>query len=201
VLASEPQNGVFVTTSAWLNDRLTLGLALTLISSVITTALIAVAGAQLIRRYRVTDASDRLILMFAAVLAGNAMLSYAYTKDDIMSVSGMFYGLAAYAAIRLLIARVGPDKRLLAATLTTIVFITGMAWAVRSVGVHHVTRTYAFKTRNDWATQPGRWKRSGRWPDDVRSQTLITQLRDDALTMKVPNPYFEPRWMVRIWGD
>ena len=61
----------------------------------------------LIRRYRATDASDRLILLFAVVLAANATLSYAYTKDDIMSVSGIFYGLAAYAAIRLLI---GPSR-------------------------------------------------------------------------------------------
>jgi glycosyltransferase involved in cell wall biosynthesis len=201
VLASEPQSGVFVTTVAWLNDRMTSGLALTFISSLVTTGLIVAAGVLVIRRYRFTDASDRLILLFAAVLAGNAMLSYAYTKDDIMSVSGIFYGLAVYAAIRFLIARVRPDRRLVAATLTTVILVTGMAWALRSVGIHHVSRTYAFKTRNDWATQPGRWKRSGRWPDDASSQRLMTELRDDALAMKVPNPYFEPRWMVRIWGD
>jgi hypothetical protein len=201
VLASEPQSGVFVTTGAWLNDRMTSGVALTFISSLVTTALVAAAGVQVIRRYRTSDSSDRLILLFAAVLAANAMLSYAYTKDDIMSVSGVFYGLAAYAAIRVLIARVGPANRFVAAALTTVILATGMAWSVRSLGIHHVARTYAFKTRNDWARQPGNWKRSDRWPDDAASQQLITKLRNDALSMKMPNPYFEPPWMGRLWGD
>jgi hypothetical protein len=201
VLASEPQSGVFVTTAAWLNDRLTAGLALAVLSSLVTTGLIAVAAVIVLRRYRMSDASDRLILLFAVVLAANATLSYAYTKDDIMSVSGIFYGLAAYAAIRLLIVRVGPTQRLVAATLTAVILATGMAWSVRSLGIHQVARTYAFKTRNDWASQPGNWKRSGRWPDDVRSQQLITTLRNDALSMPAPNPYFEPLWMTRLWGN
>ena len=79
---------------------MTSGLWVTFVSSLVTTALIAGAGVQVLRRYRASDPSDRLILLFAAVLAANAVLSYAYTKDDIMSVSGVFYGLAAYAAIR-----------------------------------------------------------------------------------------------------
>jgi hypothetical protein len=201
VLASEPQSGVFVTIGSWLSNRLTAGVALSFITSLVTTALIVVAAVQVLRRYRASDSSDRLILLFAAVLAANATLSYAYTKDDIMSVSGMFYGLAAYAAIRFLIDRVTPANRLIAATLTTAILVTGMAWSVRSVGIHHVARTYAFKARNDWATQPGNWKRSGRWPADARSQELITNLRNDALSMKMPNPYFEPPWMERLWGD
>jgi glycosyltransferase involved in cell wall biosynthesis len=201
VLASEPQSGVFVTTGAWLNDRLTAGLALTFLSSLMTTALIGVAAVIVLRRYRTSDPSDRLILLFAVVLAANATLSYAYTKDDIMSVSGIFYGLAAYAAIRLLIARVGPTQRLVAVSLTIVLLATGMAWSVRSLGIHHVARTYAFKTRNDWATQPGNWKRAGRWPSDEQSQRLITTLRNDALSMPAPNPHFEPNWMARIWGE
>lgn len=201
VLASEPQSGVFVTIGSWLNNRLTAGVALTFISSLITTGLIAAAAVQVLRHYRTSDSSDRLILLFAAVLAANATLSYAYTKNDIMSVSGVFYGLAAYAAIRFLIHRITPANRLIAATLTIVILVTGMAWSVRSLGIHHVARTYAFKTRNDWATQPGNWKRSGRWPADARSQQLITNLRNDALSMKMPNPHFEPPWMERLWGD
>jgi hypothetical protein len=85
--------------------------------------------------------------------------------------------------------------------LTTILLVTGTAWSVRSLGIHHVARTYAFKTRNDWASQPGNWKRSGRWPADEQSQRLILQLRDDALSMRMPNPHFEPPWMERLWGD
>jgi hypothetical protein len=201
VLSSEPQNGLFVTIGAWRNGRMTSGLWVTLISSLVTTGLIAVAGVSLIRRYRSSDASDRLIPLFGVLLAANATMSYAYTKDDIMSVAGVFYGLAAYAAIRLLIRRVPPGHRIAGAMLTIVILATGTAWSVRSLGIHHVARTYAFKTRNDWASQPGQWKRSGRWPEDARSQQLITQLRNDALSMRTPNPSFEPPWVARLWGD
>lgn len=200
VLASEPQNGLFVTLKAWLDGQMTSGLWLTFVSSLVTTALIASASVHALRRYRSTDPSDRLILLFAVVLAANAAFSYAYTKNDIMSVSGVFYALAAYAAIRVLIGRVTTNT-MMAAVLTTVILATGTAWSVRSLGIHHVARTHAFKTRNDWASQPGNWKRSGRWPSDASSQQLITQLRNDALSMRMPNPYFEPQWIVRLWGD
>ena len=61
----------------------------------------------------------------------------------------------------------------MAAALTALILVTGTAWSVRSLGIHQAARTYAFKTRNDWASQPGNWKRSGRWPADARSQRLI----------------------------
>ena len=117
-----------------------------------------------------------------------------------MSVSGVFYALAAYAAIRVLIGRVTTNT-MIAAVLTTVILMTGTAWSVRSLGIHQAARTYAFKARNDWASQPGNWKRSGRWPADARSQQLIIQLRNDALSMRMPNPYFEPPWIARLWGN
>ena len=201
VLAAEPSSGLFVTVKAWLDDRMTSGLWLAFASSLATTAMIATAFVLLVRRYRSSDASDRLILVFGMLLAANAVLSYPYTKDDIMSVSGIFYGLAAYAAIRLLIGRVPPTSTVLAGVLTVVIAVTGTAWAVRSIGIHHVARTAAFKTRNDWASQPGEWKRSGRWPADPRSQQLLVELRKQALQMRVPNPYFEPPWMAHLWGE
>ena len=67
-------------------------------------------------RLRRSSATDRLILVFALVLAANATLSLAYVKDDIMSVS-------------------------------------------------------------------------------------VEQLRNDALSMRAPNPRFEPPWVEPVWGD
>jgi hypothetical protein len=201
VLFAEPASGLFVTLRAWLDGRMTSGLWLTFTSTLVTTGLIVTAAVLLLRRYRASDASDRLILVFAMLLGANAVLSYAYTKDDIMSVSGIFYGLAAYSAIRLLIGRVPPASRALAGVLTIVILATGTAWAMRSIGIHHVARLAAFKTRNDWASQPGNWKRSGRWPSDPQSQQLLLDLRKQALQMRVPNPYFEPPWMGRLWGE
>src|SRR5262245_54789599 len=117
---------------------MTSGLWLTFISTLVTTGLIAIASVLLVRRYRSSDMSDRLILVFGMTLAANAALSYAYTKDDIMTVSGIFYGLAAYAAIRMLIGRIPATNHMLAGVLTFVIFTTGTAWAVRSIGIHQV---------------------------------------------------------------
>jgi dolichyl-phosphate beta-glucosyltransferase len=199
VLFSEPQGGVFVAVRSWLDGRVPARETLGIASSLVTTGLVAVAGCRLLRRFGSSDRSDRLILVFAATVAANAVLSFAYVKDDIMSVSGAFYGLAAYATVRQVMHRV--TRPGMAALLAIVLLVTGMAWSVRSLGIHHVARTYAFKTRNDWASQPGLWKRAGRWPSDPASQHLIERLRNEALSMRVPNPRFEPPWMERLWGD
>jgi len=200
VLFSEPQGGLFIAVRSWLDGNVPARETLAVGSSIVTTVLIAVAGLRMRRHYSSADASDRLIVIFFAVLAANAILSFAYVKDDIMSVAGAFYALAAYAAIRDVAGRVRPSGSG-AIVMTLVLLLTGTAWSVRSLGIHHVARTYAFKTRNDWASQPGLWKRAGRWPSDPASQQLIEHLRHDALSMRVPNPRFEPPWIERLWGD
>lgn len=200
VLFSEPQGGVFVAVRSWLDGHVPPRETIAVLSSLVTTGLVLLAGVRILRRFGSSDRGDRLILVFVATLAANAVLSFAYVKDDIMSVSGAFYAVAAYAAIRHLATRV-TRPGMLAALVTLTLLATGTAWGVRSLGIHHVARTYAFKTRNDWASQPGLWKRSGRWPSDPNSQHLIEQLRNEALSMRVPNPRFEPPWMERLWGD
>lgn len=200
VLFSEPQAGVFVAVRSWLDGNVPPREAIAVASSIVTTALIAIAGIRILRHYGTSDRSDRLLLVFIATLVGNSVLSFAYVKDDIMSVSGALYALAAFAAIRHLLARV-PQAGVAATLVAGALLVTGTAWSVRSLGIHQVARVSAFKTRNDWARQPGLWKRSGRWPSDPISEHLIEHLRNDALSMHVPNPRFEPRWMERLWGD
>jgi hypothetical protein len=78
----------------------------------------------------------------------NAVLAFSYAKDDIVTIAGVFYAIAAYAAVRraVVYARSGGlsgrswfPRRLLS---------LAAAWAVRSSGVHHVVNEHAFRTRN-----------------------------------------------------
>jgi len=174
--------------------------AIAVASSIVTTVLIAIAGVRILRHYGTVDRSDRVLLVFIAVLVANSVLSFAYVQDEIMSVAGVFYALAAFVAVRQLLARVPPTGAI-ATLVAAVLLVTGTAWSVRSLGIHYVARTYAFKTRNDWARQPGLLNRSGRWPSNEDSQQLIEHLRNDALSMRVPNPRFEPPWMERLWGE
>jgi hypothetical protein len=79
-------------------------------------------------------------------------------------------------------------------------FIAGSsAWAIRAVGVHRVLRSQAFVQRNDWTRLEREWRRDGNWERYASSQPLIRSLRQQVISTRVVNPYFEPRWMERVF--
>jgi hypothetical protein len=87
VLFSEPQGGIFVAVRSWIDGYVPPRETIAVLSSLVTTAIVAIAGIRIVTRYSSSDRSDRLILVFAVTLAANAVLSFAYVKDDIMSVA------------------------------------------------------------------------------------------------------------------
>jgi hypothetical protein len=88
------------------------------------------------------------VLLFIAVLGANSVLSYAYTKDVIMSPAGGFYALAVCAATRsLLQAR----EVAMPAVAVAGALALSVTWAVRDVGAHANLRQFAYSVRNEWA--------------------------------------------------
>ena len=202
VLFSEPQAGVFVAVRAWLDDRVIPRVALPVATSLVTTAMIFWAGARRATRRHPFDDTARVIVVFAAVLAANAALSFAYTKDDIMSTAGAFYALAAFGAARDGLLAVAGAGRRAAAAVALLLVLLATGWSVRSAGVHYVLRSQAIKHQVDWAELPGRWRRNGQWPSDEAQQRLILRLRQDALNVELPNTRVErPGWPARFWTD
>jgi hypothetical protein len=195
VLFSEPRDGTFVIVRAWQGGDIPPRIWINIVSSTLTTMLIAVAASRLWRRGSRDADGDRAairadLLIFGALLAASAVTSFAYAKDVIMSVAGACYAIVAFWAVRdhLIRARVGP------AVVTTIVLLVASSlWAVRVVGVHHVLRTQAFAFHNDW---PGL---RNHLPDDPAARRLISTLRADALSRPVVNPWFVPRWADRVF--
>ena len=222
VLFAEPQSGVFKTVRAWQAGDVPPRLYVATISSAITTMIIFwVAARRLLtgaakrslsatrfpgglrRRFAaILSTNDQLLVVFGSVLAANSILSYAYTKDEIVSVAGAFYAFAAFAAARYSIEYLRqPLPRVRRVAVCLLLFTAAMMWAFRSAGVHHMLRVEAFKHRNNWArpvearyVAPGS---SAEGPDTM----LIRQLRYDALEMRVPNPQLLPRWNDRWWGE
>jgi hypothetical protein len=142
-------------------------------------------------RKQVFDDSDRLIMVFLAMLLANAAISYSYTKDVILSPVAPFYAAAvtiAFAhALRRLEAARSVHGFTLAATLALTLLTTG--WAARLVGVHFVLHEHAFIVRNDWiwlGPAPDRWG----LPRDPKGSAMVRQLYDEAVRMKVPGTYF-----------
>jgi hypothetical protein len=201
VLFSEPRAGRFVALQAWLQDALLPRMAIALVCSLLTTSVIAYAA---LHRWRTRTLDDdvRYIAVFAAVLAGNAALSFAYTKDEIMLPAGIFYALAAYAGARVVLESIASARSsLIAATVAACLVIVSTGWTVRAAGVPYFQRSQAFKHRGDWGELAGERRRAGQSGPPSDADRLIERLRDDALARAVPNPRFEPRWLKLIWEE
>jgi len=199
VLFAEPRSGVFQVVNAWLNDRPLWREMLPVVTSVVTTAVVGWAAIRCLAR-RPFDDTARVIVIFVAVLIGNATMSLAYTKDEIMSVAGVFYALAAFVAVRDVMLA-GASMRLAAAAgcvLLLCALATG--WSVRAAGVHYVLRSQATKHQIDWVELPGRWRRENRWPRDPAEERLLLQLQADAIHLELPNTRVSrPEWPARLW--
>ena len=191
VLTAEPRRGIFVAARAVAEGDVPVRVWINLAAQLGATALIVAAARDVRQR--------PLIPIFAAVLAANALVSFAYTKDEIVSVAGAFYALAAYAGARHAIARAHELPRPRALAVAAVLFVVSCAWGVRVFGVHHVLQSHAFRNRNAWAEVTMDWRARGIWPVDPESQRLIRDLRAEALSTPVVNPRFVPRWAERVF--
>ena len=216
VLFSDPDRGVFHTVRTWLEGEVPARLYLPVVTSAITTALILFVN---VARWRdraaaVPAASIQLLNIFTVVLVANAVVSYAYTKHEIISVAGAFYAFAAYAAVRYAMDIGGRDAgvlRLDAAgsqagsfariALCALLGVLACAWAFRSAGVHHMLQTQAFRERVEWARlDPERIAERG-YPSDARARALTAQLRREALDLRIANTNEVPAWADDWWGE
>jgi hypothetical protein len=201
VLFSEPRAGVFVATREWLEGDLLPRTVVAVATSTATTALLVWAAARMRRRWTLDDGA-RFLALAAVVLAANAVMSYAYTKDDIVSVAGTFYAMAAFAGMRAALSSV--QRLPVAAGVALIIGATALSlgWSVRAAGVHYVLRTYAIRAQNDWVHLPSEWRREGRWPADPAVLDLVRQLHDRAVGLELPNTRLgKPRWADRLWEE
>lgn len=199
VLVSEPRDGVFAGVQAWMAGDVPPRVYAAIASSLATTALILWWAVGRWRRSGAPESVERLPLVAGAVLLASAALSFAYTKDEIMAVAGMFYAFGAYVAVRAAVARVASSRRAVVVTASMLLFVLASAWALRSISVHHVLQRQAFRVRNDWAQLTDRVRAAGGWPSDPASAALVEQLRNDAIDASVQTLTTE--WSNRWLGD
>jgi hypothetical protein len=198
VLFAEPKGGVW--RFVW---ELTTGAVhpWTVVSVVSSTAAAVLIGwfvwnrRAAIRAWRL-DSHDRLVIVFVAVLLANAAISFPYTKNVIMSPSGVFLGLAVYAASRGWLQ--ATPQRHVAVTVVLFAILT-CGWAFRVAGNHYNLRRTAAEQRAEWVSVD-RWldrQRIVLRSDDARA--LRDVLRRDAL-VNHPTP-FQPSTNWARWFD
>ena len=194
VLFGEPTAGVFRATSSALRGDLQPSTIVGVVATTSVTAVVAVFAwcrrrAWLSRRF---ERDDQLVAIFVMVLVANAVISYPYTKDVIMSPAGAFFAIAGFVAARNVLAwlpgRVPRRVAVLALAVTALVSTT---WAVRVLGTHLSLRTSAYSERNDWAYAEGSLASEGTVLTGGDA-ALFRQLRDDAIYGPPPPPPLRP---------
>ena len=202
VLFSEPRSGVFEAVRGWLDGRPLPRFVIPIATSVVTTGLIAWVSTRRAARWRELDDTARFILVFVAVLAANAVLSFAYTKDEIVSTAGAFYALAAFAAMREALLTAARMRRVAGRAFALLLCVLSVGWTVRSAGVHYVLRSQAVKHQTDWVALRDRPQDEGERPSDTAERQLIQRLRADAVRLVLPNTRIDhPEWPTRIWTE
>lgn len=194
VLLSEPTAGVFRVTAAIGRGDVGVQMIMNLVATMSVTAALAAfvwrrRTEWFARRF---ERDDRLVALFVIVLIANAVISYPYTKDVIMSPAGAFFAVAGFVALRNLIpalpSRLAPETAAMAVAAALIVSGT---WAVRVIGTHLNLRTGAFVERNEWVYAESSLADEGIVLTDSESQ-LMRQLRDDAIFVHPPPPPLDP---------
>lgn len=190
VLFSEPRAGIWTIPAEFMGGRIAAGTIINVVSSIITTALIA--GYVLARRQswirRQLDRDDQIAIVSLAVIVANAVISYSYTKDEIMGPGGVFYALAAFVAAAWIVRGVNlPAPRLRIVTLA--VFIAASGWVVRTAGLHYQMHVIAFYDRNEWVYVDDWLAGQKSTPATAEGKKLVGQLRTDAIERMTINPY------------
>jgi len=194
VLFGEPTAGVFRATSSVLRgevepSRLVGVVATTSVTAVVARFAWSRRHVWLSRRF---ERDDRLVAIFVMVLVANAVISYPYTKDLIMSPAGAFFAIAGFVAVRHVLAwlpvRASRRAAILAVAGTALVSAT---WAVRVIGTHVGLRQSAYAGRIEWAYAEGSLANEGIVLTG-RDAALFRQLRDDAIYGHPPPPPLRP---------
>jgi hypothetical protein len=190
VLFSEPKGGVWRFGFELTTGTIHPWTAISVASS--TAATVLVAWLLWRRRDRIRawsfDRNDRLVGIFLAVLAANAVISFPYTKNVIMSPAGVFLGLAVIAAAREWFRDTGTIRVVPTAVLFAVLTC---GWAYRVAGNHYNLRWTAAEQRAAWVSVDSWLDRQRIALRGTDGPALRDTLRRDAL-WNHPTPYQPP---------
>ena len=180
VLLAEPRSGVWyaaqgVATGGGWPAWLWINVA----ASVVATGLVLTATPIAWARWRAArvDWPARLLLVALAVLFANAVVSFAYTKDVIMSTGGVCFALAVYAAATILLTGPRPAGRAAYAAIGLALAL----WSVRTAALPIRLEMQAGRVREEWRDVDGWLERQHIAVTTPEARALVNRLRRAAL--------------------
>ncbi len=187
VLFSEPRAGIWTIPAEFMRGRIAGGTIINVVSSAITTAAIAwfVTRRWSAWRHGQFDRDDQIVFIAMAMILANGIISYSYTKDEIMGPAGVFYALAAFVAISALVSRFTRP----APAIAVVLFIAASGWVVRTAGLHYQMHLMTFYDRNEWVYVDDWLASQQSTPTTAEGKALVNRLREEALDGSTINPY------------
>lgn len=181
VLAGEPRDGVFELARSVTAGQTDPALLVGVVASLAATAVI-VRYAWVRRGGWMAGAfthGDRLVILFAVVLAANAAISFGYCKDIIMSPAGLLQAAAVFVAVRDLVGRV-PASTVRRVAVAALLLVLSTTWGIRAVGLHAALDRTAVSVREQWAFVDEWLARTGSTDLSPTPAALKQRLQDDA---------------------
>lgn len=202
VLFSEPRGGVWMAIRGLVDGDARAVSFLNVAASMLGTLAIVMYAWQ--RRAgwwaRRFTRGDQLTIIFVAVLGANAAISYAYTKDVILSPAGVFYAVALTVATASIIeSSTRPTRRRVA--MMALLLALSTTWGLRAIGAHIGLRKAAVTTRNEWALVDAWLEREGQIPRSPGAAALKQQLQDDAVWRHPARPAVTGDWIEELFDD
>jgi hypothetical protein len=145
--------------------------------------------------------ADQIVFVFFGVTAANAVISYPYTKDVIMSPAGVFFAAALTVALgdRLQNARAATVPR--AVVTAALVGVLSVSWAVALGAAHAGLRKAAGQTRGEWAYVDAWFEREGQVVSAPAAVALKRRLQDEAIRLHPMRPPLQGDWIEWMLGD
>jgi hypothetical protein len=195
VILSQPVIGQWSVIDAWRNDAVTPVFWVEIGSSAVTTLAMVV---YVLGRREDGGRRWREPIPFVAIvlLLSNAAISYPYGKDEIISISGVFYALLAFIVVRHLLTRQTSPRRA-AALAVGLVLVSG-AWGIRAASSHYSLRRAAFDARNQWAGIPAD---GGPASMDAEVRAVVAGIRREVVQQRSIAPAFPSRTMDEWLGE
>jgi hypothetical protein len=190
VLFSEPRQGIFQFTRRVLEGETLPWMWLNVLSSLVTTGCLVwfLIRSRMNLRLSMLDRDQAMVVVAAGVLVANAVISYPYSRDVVMSPAGLAYALAAGATTSGLLQRAATMPGIGRGVLVCVLLAASIGWSLRTIGLTYSLRRTAFVNRNDWASVEEWLEQSGRLPSGGAGLALVQQLKRESLAFRVPNP-------------
>jgi hypothetical protein len=137
---------------------------------------------------------EQLLAVFVAVLGANAAMSFPYTKDAIMSPTGLLFPLVLFGALREALGRIGSASRPLGIVAACFLVLLSFGWTLRAASVPQALLRTAYYYQQQWV-HVDQWQIDQGLHYDGAQLALIDRLRTEALLKEVPDVDRVNGWM------